>query len=122
MEARTLKLVWLAPLLSLALLPAADAASSGSHSGHSSSGHSKSHKSASKKCSTCARDSHGRIVRSEKAKSDFMHQTGYPHGRPGYVVDHIKPLECGGADVPANMQWQTKAEGKAKDKTERGCH
>ncbi len=126
MEVRTLKLVWLAPFLTLALLPAADAASSGSNSGHSSSGHSKSHKSAShkhasKKCSTCARDSHGRIVRSEKAKHDFMGQTGYPHGRPGYVVDHIKPLECGGTDVPANMQWQRVAAGKAKDKTERGC-
>ena len=48
--------------------------------------------------------------------------TGYPHGRKGYVVDHIVPLTCGGADAPANMQWQTKEEGKAKDKTERiGC-
>jgi hypothetical protein len=37
----------------------------------------------------------------------------------GYVVDHIKPLACGGADDPANMQWQTVAEGKAKDKWER---
>jgi hypothetical protein len=38
------------------------------------------------------------------------------------VVDHIQPLACGGADAPSNMQWQTKAEGKAKDKWERaGC-
>ena len=37
----------------------------------------------------------------------------------GYVVDHIKPLSCGGADNPSNMQWQTIAEGKAKDKWER---
>jgi hypothetical protein len=41
---------------------------------------------------------------------------------PGYVVDHVKPLACGGADAPWNMQWQTKANAKAKDKTERsGC-
>jgi hypothetical protein len=41
---------------------------------------------------------------------------------PGYVIDHIKPLACGGADDPANMQWQTVAEGRAKDKWERiGC-
>lgn len=41
---------------------------------------------------------------------------------PGYVIDHIKPLACGGADKPSNMQWQTIAEGKAKDKWERkGC-
>jgi hypothetical protein len=50
-----------------------------------------------------------------------MSQTGYPHGRHGYVVDHIIPLECGGADDPSNMQWQTIAEGKAKDKTEGNC-
>jgi hypothetical protein len=37
----------------------------------------------------------------------------------GYVIDHIKPLACGGADAPENMQWQTVAEGKAKDKWER---
>ena len=31
-------------------------------------------------------------------------------------------IACGGADVPANMQWETIAEGKAKDKWERaGC-
>jgi hypothetical protein len=29
-----------------------------------------------------------------------MTQTGYPHGRPGYVVDHIIPLKRGGADEP----------------------
>ena len=48
-----------------------------------------------------------------------MRQTGYPHGRPGYVVDHIKPLAKGGADSPSNMQWQSIAEAKAKDKWER---
>ncbi|HEV8121262.1 MAG TPA: HNH endonuclease signature motif containing protein [Candidatus Polarisedimenticolia bacterium] len=72
-------------------------------------------------CKTCPRDEHGRIKRSEKAREDFMKKTGYPHGRPGYVVDHIVPLECGGADDPGNMQWQTAAEAKAKDKTERSC-
>jgi hypothetical protein len=34
------------------------------------------------------------------------------------VVDHITPLKRGGADSPGNMQWQTKAEAKAKDKIE----
>jgi hypothetical protein len=38
------------------------------------------------------------------------------------VIDHIEPLACGGADSPANMQWQTIAEAKKKDKWERqGC-
>ena len=49
---------------------------------------------------------------------DGVTQTGYPHGRPGYVVDHIIPLKRGGADEPWNMQWQTIAAGKAKDATE----
>lgn len=41
---------------------------------------------------------------------------------PGYVIDHVKALACGGADSPENMQWQTIAEGKAKDRWERiGC-
>jgi hypothetical protein len=66
-----------------------------------------------------ARDSHGRIRRSESAKRDFMKQTGYPHGRPGYVIDHVVPLSKGGADRPSNMQWQTKADAKAKDKWEK---
>ena len=65
-----------------------------------------------------ARDSHGRLVRSETAKREFMRDTGYPHGRPGYVVDHIVPLKRGGCDCPANMQWQTVAEAKAKDRWE----
>jgi hypothetical protein len=68
------------------------------------------------------RDSHGRIKRSQSAKHQFMKQTGYPHGRPGYVVDHVVPLSKGGADSPGNMQWQTKEEARAKDKWERGGH
>src|SRR5262245_47622786 len=64
------------------------------------------------------RDGHGRIIRNEAAKREFMRMTGYPHGRPGYVVDHIVALKRGGADAPSNMQWQTVAEAKAKDRWE----
>lgn len=42
----------------------------------------------------------------------------------GRIVDHVKSLDCGGLDAPSNMQWQTVAAAKAKDKTERngpGC-
>ena len=43
-------------------------------------------------------------------------------GRPGYVIDHIKPLACGAADAPSNMRWQTIAAAKGKDRVERvGC-
>lgn len=105
--------------------------SSGSHSSgsHGSSGHApragssvKSGK--SDKCLECKRDSKGRIARSEKAKDAFKKEhpcpsTGKSSGAcPGYVIDHVKPLKRGGADDPSNMQWQTTAEAKAKDKTE----
>jgi hypothetical protein len=71
---------------------------------------------------------HVRVHRSKAAKEEFMRErpcpsTGKIFGKcPGYVVDHVSPLACGGADAPFNMQWQTTAEGKAKDKWERrGC-
>jgi hypothetical protein len=76
--------------------------------------------------SDVTRDSPGRIKRSTAAK-DFKRQHPCPSmGRgfgscPDYVMDHVRPLECGGADAPYNIQWQTIAEGKAKDKTERYC-
>lgn len=49
--------------------------------------------------------------------------TGRARGAcPGYVVDHVIALACGGPDSPSNMQWQTRAEAKAKDRIERkGC-
>jgi hypothetical protein len=50
-------------------------------------------------------------------------ETGQRRGScPGWVVDHVIALECGGADHPSNMQWQTVADARAKDKWERrGC-
>lgn len=72
-------------------------------------------------------DSHG-IKRSAAAKDTFRRQhpcpsTGRSSGAcPGYVIDHKKALACGGADDPSNMQWQTTAGAKAKDKWEtKGC-
>lgn len=77
--------------------------------------------------STVRLDSHGKIKRSKSARSAFMRQhpcptTGKTSGScPGYVVDHVEALACGGPDDPSNMQWQTRAEAKAKDKTELWC-
>jgi hypothetical protein len=40
----------------------------------------------------------------------------------GYVIDRIVPLVCGGVEEPGNMQWQTLAEAREKDRWERiGC-
>jgi hypothetical protein len=56
------------------------------------------------------------------AKTQFMRETGYRNGRPGYVVAYRKSLACGGADDPSNLEWLTVAEAKTKDKTDRkGC-
>ena len=69
-----------------------------------------------------------RQQRSYKAKAIFKYLHPCPaNGNrggacPGYVIDHIKALACGGADAPENMQWQTVEDAKAKDKWERkGC-
>lgn len=62
--------------------------------------------------------------RSYKAKKAFKithacPATGrYKGSCPNYIIDHIKPLACDGLDNPDNMQWQTKADAKAKDKWE----
>jgi hypothetical protein len=37
---------------------------------------------------------------------------------PGYVIDHIIALKRGGDDLPSNMQWQTIAEARIKDRWE----
>jgi hypothetical protein len=47
--------------------------------------------------SSVQRDQNGHIKRSQAAKGAFMRMTGYPHGRPGYVVDHIVALKHGGS-------------------------
>jgi hypothetical protein len=66
--------------------------------------------------------------RSQSVKAEFQRQhpcpsTGRARGAcKGWVKDHIIALECGGADSPDNLQWQTVADAKAKDKWERtGC-
>jgi hypothetical protein len=76
---------------------------------------------------TVQRDRHGKKRRSEAAKDAFKREHPCPStGRSsgscrGYVIDHVQALECGGADAPSNMEWQTTADAKAKDRTERYC-
>ena len=73
----------------------------------------------------CAsRDAHGRIARDPRARNQFKRThpcpaTGKSSGScPGYVIDHVQPLKRGGADMPANMQWQTEGAAKKKDRSE----
>lgn len=59
---------------------------------------------------------------SSAAKTQFMRESGYRNGRPGYVVAYRKSLACGGTESIENMEWLTIAEAKAKDKAARkGC-
>ena len=70
------------------------------------------------------RDIHGRIERSQAARAAFKREhpcpaTHLPTGPcPGYIIDHVIALKRGGPDTPANMQWQTVEEAKAKDRWE----
>lgn len=69
-------------------------------------------------------DTDARQHRSTAAKNEFKRTHPCPiNGArrgpcPGYVIDHIVPLKRGGPDTPANMQWQTKEDAKAKDRWE----
>lgn len=49
--------------------------------------------------------------------------TGQAYGPcKGYVIDRVIPHVCGGAEEPANMQWQTLAQARAKSRWDRiGC-
>lgn len=63
--------------------------------------------------------------RSTAARTEFRQMnpcpaTGSTKGPcKGYIIDHVVPLACGGPDKPSNMQWQTQADAKSKDRVER---
>ena len=67
----------------------------------------------------------GRIKLSADARWQFRRNnpcpaTGETAGAfPGYQIDHRVPLGHGGADEPANMQWLSVEEHKAKTARER---
>jgi hypothetical protein len=61
-----------------------------------------------------------RAVTAEFQRAHPCPATGRSSGAcPGWICDHIEPLACGGADAFVNLQWQTIAEAKAKDRCER---
>ncbi len=63
--------------------------------------------------------------RSSAAKAEFKRHhpcpsTGQSRGAcPGFIVDHVKPICAGGPDAALNIQWQSVADAKAKDRQER---
>jgi hypothetical protein len=70
-----------------------------------------------------AREYRSREVAREFQREHPCPSTGLTTGAcPGYRKDHVKPLACGGPDAVSNMQWQTIAAARAKDRWERrGC-
>ena len=79
-------------------------------------------------CVLLAISASAKEYRSASVKREFQLTHPFPaNGRtsgacPGYVKDHVRALKCGGPDAVSNMQWQTTADAKAKDKWEtKGC-
>jgi hypothetical protein len=77
------------------------------------------------RCKDCERSPSGLIPSNPAAVKAFkwIHpcpSTGKSSGScPGYVLGHAIPLACGGADMPKNMRWQTKAQARSQELT--GC-
>lgn len=65
-----------------------------------------------------ANDTIEEIKTGSAAKSEFMKKSGFPMGRPGYILDYIVPLDKGGCDCVPNMQWITIEAAKAQGKLE----
>lgn len=62
-------------------------------------------------CGEPARNADGSIKRSTAAKRAFAAMHPCPASGasgtscPGWSIDHVIPLACGGCDAPVNMQW-----------------
>lgn len=56
--------------------------------------------------------------RSSTARERFLREQGWPHGRPGYVVDHVLSLKRGGKDSSDNMIFQNVEDSRCKDSYE----
>lgn len=79
---------------------------------------------------SCATDAGERIHRDRSQRDNFVRShpcpaTGSPKPHracPGWEVDHIVALCAGGDDAPANMQWLSRADHKAKTRDDvRNC-
>jgi hypothetical protein len=63
------------------------------------------------------------VQRNLAQRRAFIKRQACPTGQrgrcDGWEIDHVKPLHCGGADEPENMQWLTIAQHRAKTRLER---
>lgn len=68
-------------------------------------------------CSSTIAANRSKAVRAEFQREHPCPSTGARRGAcPGYQADHKTPLCIGGKDEPANLQWLTVKEHKAKTK------
>jgi hypothetical protein len=71
-----------------------------------------------------AAQTHRRENRNREVTRQFQREhpcpsTGKKYGAcPGYIKDHVRALCVGGPDAVSNLQWQTTADAKAKDRWE----
>ena len=80
-------------------------------------------------CGAPLRDSHNHIIRYTTVLNHFKKlwpcpSTGLTSGPcPGWAIDHVIPLSCGGCDDIINLQWlpdsQKSCAGNCKDRWER---
>jgi hypothetical protein len=69
---------------------------------------------------SAAPEPHSKIERSKGKRAAFVTSHPCPSTMntsgscPGYEVDHINPLACGGSDEPSNMQWLSTEENRRK--------
>ena len=71
-------------------------------------------------CSSLVPTERSAAARAAFVRANPCPATGLTRGAcPGFVVDHVVPLCAGGADAPANMQWQAIGPSREKDREER---
>lgn len=70
-------------------------------------------------CIAGAAGERSRALRAEFQRANPCPATGQPTGAcPGWEVDHIEALICGGKDELRNLQWLTIAEHREKTRVE----